>query len=297
MTLRECVTETTSTFTPANAVSVNLRLEGVERPDFAEKIGQYLSALGIRARVEIDTRNTFPHGTGIASSASGLSAFALTLTDYLYHLEGKTADEEFFRRASSLARLASGSACRSVYGCFAVWGECKVPGASDEFAVPLTVHPELLQLCDSVLVISAQEKKVSSRSGHSRMHEHFFAQARYHQARTNFEALIPMLQSGDLEGIGAILEKEALTLHAMMLTSPEPYTLLAPGTLLCQQALYDFRAATGIPVFFTLDAGPNLHLIYPASAKPKVQTFIQTELAGFCEHVIHDEVGAGPERC
>lgn len=125
MSLSECTTTTKTKFIPADALSVTLKLEGKTEEKFALKIHNYLLSLKSeipnidKLQVEIETSNTFPHGTGIASSASGLSAFALTLTDYLNHLK---PEENFLNRASYLARLASGSACRSVYGGFASWG-------------------------------------------------------------------------------------------------------------------------------------------------------------------------------
>lgn len=296
MTLKECYTETSARFTDAPELSVTLMLDGKPEERFAKKIQDYLKGLGLtNLAVAVDTKNTFPHGTGIASSASGLSAFALCLADYLTAQDGKERDAAFFQRASELSRLASGSACRSVYGGFTTWGKSDLPQSSDLFASPISVHESVNHLHDSVLVISGEEKKVSSRAGHDRMKEHAYAEARFGEARRNFDGMVAALRAGDLERMGLILENEALQLHAMMMTSPEAFTLLRPNTLAAIEMIRDFRGQTQLPLYFTLDAGPNLHLIYPPSALPKVQAFINHELRPLAETVIDDQRGEGPE--
>jgi diphosphomevalonate decarboxylase len=297
MTLKECVTETFVSFAPSDELKVELFLDNVKEDKFALKIQKYLESLSElpflkNVSYTIKTKNTFPHGTGIASSASGLSAFALCLTDYLYSLRGEKPEGKFFQEASNLSRLASGSACRSVYGGFTSWGD-----ESDTYASPFEVHSELAHLKDSVLVVSGEEKKISSTAGHGRMNEHAFAEARFVQAKNNYKLMAEALKSGDVEQMGRILESEALSLHAMMMTSPEAYTLLKPNTLAAIDMIWSFRRETKLPLYFTLDAGPNLHLIYPESVQHKIKTFISHELSPFTERVIEDERGEGPERC
>lgn len=294
LTLKECYTETETFFTPSEEFKVELFLNGNLEEKFSQKIEKYIVSLSLpwltKVSFRIETRNTFPHGTGIASSASGLSAFALCLTEYLYFLKG--TEGNFFETASNLARLASGSACRSVYGGFTSWGE-----VSDDFASPVEVHPEMKNLRDTVLVVSSEEKAVSSTRGHGQMSEHYFAEARFKQARVNFDKMKRSLQAGDLETMGTILESEALSLHAMMLTSPEYYMLLKPQTLTAIQMIWSFRQETKLPLYFTLDAGPNLHLIYPEAHQDKIKTFINHELSPIAQKVIDDERGEGPVKC
>lgn len=295
MTLKECVTETTVKFEPSDKMSVELYLDGKKEDKFAKKIESYLQNLTDlswmnNVQATIHTKNSFPHGTGIASSASGLSAFALCLTDYLFHLSGE--DTDFFQVSSFLSRLASGSACRSVYGGFTTWGD-----VSDEYATPINVHPDFLNLKDTILVINESEKNVSSTAGHGRMSEHAFASARFSQAKNNFDMISVSLKNGDFEKVGEILEIEALALHAMMMTSPKPYILIKPNTLSAIEMIWAFRNQTNLPLYFTLDAGPNLHLIYPDSHQDKIKTFIDNELSSLAVKVIQDERGEGPQKC
>ncbi len=295
MTLKECFTETYVKFTPLGEFKVELYLDGKKSDKFALKIEKYLSSLDELPWLKnisflIETSNTFPHGTGIASSASGLSAFALCLTDYLFHLSGEQNNR--LNVASYLARLASGSACRSIYGGFSTWGH-----ESDLYATPFEVHHDFLSLRDSVLVVSVDEKEVSSTAGHGRMEDHAFAEARFLQAKNNFNSMSGALKNGDMEFVGKILESEALSLHAMMLTSPQAYTLLKPQTLSVINMIWSFRRETKLPLYFTLDAGPNLHLIYPEAYEQKIQTFINYELLPMANNVIHDQRGEGPQKC
>ncbi len=296
MTLKNCFTETRVCFEVGHAnPGVELLLDGVRQEKFALKIESYLRSLTSmpwlkKVHCVVETRNTFPHGTGIASSASGLSAFALGLTDYLFFLSGVKVD--FFRTASYLSRLASGSACRSVYGGFVSWG-----GDSDLYASPVSVHPDFTHLRDSVLVVSSDEKTVSSTAGHGRMSDHFYAETRFLQARANYARTVAALSAGDFTEVGNMLETEALSLHAMMLTAPSAFTLLKPNTLAAIDIIWAFRRETHLPLYFTLDAGPNLHLIYPESYEHKIRTFIAHELSPLAVKVIDDECGEGPVKC
>ena len=152
-------------------------------------------------------------------------------------------------------------------------------------------------LKDSILVISGKEKNVSSTMGHGRMKEHYFAEARFSQAKINFQNMVSALTNGDFSEMGRILESEALSLHAMMMTSPEAYTLLKPDSLKAIEMIWAFRRETHLPLYFTLDAGPNLHLIYPDKDQHKIKTFISHELGPLSEKIIEDERGDGPITC
>lgn len=303
MTLKECVTKSKVSFAPSESLSVKLQLDGKEQEKFASKIHAYLETLKSdlpwlsQVNVNIETSNTFPHGAGIASSASGMAAIALALTDYAHQLAKLPHDDLFYKRASYLARLGSGSACRSLYGGFTSWGESELADSTDKYATRFEVHPDLAHLQDTVLVISDEEKNVSSRAGHGQMTEHAFAESRYVQAKKNYTLMLSALKAGDMDQVGEILESEALSLHAMMLTSPNPYTLFKPNTLKAMEMIWDFRHQTKLPLYFTLDAGPNLHLIYPEIFKNKIHTFISHELAPLSLKLIDDQRGEGPVQC
>ncbi|HRN95607.1 MAG TPA: hypothetical protein PL084_12865, partial [Chitinophagales bacterium] len=153
-------------------------------------------------------------------------------------------------------------------------------------------------LCDSILIASSREKVVSSRVGHSLMKGHPFAKTRYKQAESNLENLLPALKAGDWETFGNIAENEAMTLHALMMCSNPSFILMNAHTLSMIESIRSFRNSSKIPVYFTLDAGPNVHLLYPKSYAKKVLEFADYELSGLCEDgkMIHDFTGNGIEK-
>src|SRR5690554_2282709 len=304
LTLSKCQTQTSIEFIPGNELNVELFLDNEAKPTFAKKIHTFLTTLSKdisclnNVSLLIHTHNTFPHGTGIASSASGMAAFCLGLAEYLYFLKGKPLDEEFYNFASYLSRLGSGSASRSIYGGMVSWGEFEnEEEMSDLFASPFKTHEAFYNLRDSVVIVSSEEKAVSSRQGHGLMNEHPYAEARFKEAMKNFKKTIDALRNGDWKTVGEVLENEALQLHAMMLTSPESYILLKPESLTLIEKVRAFRNKTNIPVYFTLDAGPNLHLIYPQNVEAEVRSFIDEEIGSSNFLIIHDSIGTGPSKC
>jgi diphosphomevalonate decarboxylase len=248
----------------------------------------------------VESKNTFPHSAGIASSASAFSAIALALTEIEYKLkESLHFDNNFYRKASFLARLGSGSACRSVYGGLALWGKTEFgENSSDEIAIPLDkdIHPVFRNYQDVILVLDIQQKAVSSTKGHEFMNTNPFATERFVQAEKHTQSLLKILKSGDLHGFAQLVEYEALCLHAMMMSSFPGYILMKPATLEVIHQIREFRADTGVPLAFSLDAGANVHLLFPADSTQVVSDLVNNKLAGFCHEgmYIADSMGEGP---
>ena len=130
------------------------------------------------------------------------------------------------------------------------------------------------------------------------MHAHPYAERRFEQAHENLDKLIAIFESGNLEDFIKVVESEALTLHAMMMTSMPYFILMKPNTLQIINAIWKFRNDTKIPVCFTLDAGANVHVLYPENVSAIVLQFIKDELVGFCQNgqYICDEIGNGAIR-
>ena len=106
------------------------------------------------------------------------------------------------------------------------------------------------------------------------------------------------MKSGDLDGFMRIVETEALSLHAMMMTSNPYFILMQPNTLEIIQKVWEYRKETQIPLCFTLDAGANVHLLYPKQNSEAVGAFIKADLAAYCEQgqYLFDEVGTGAKK-
>ena len=285
-TLSNCFTETKITYSENESMSLEFYFEGKENPVFKAKIEKYLNenrryfSFLNNLDLKIESYNSFPHSSGIASSASSMSALIMCLLEIKY----KDAKIDL-REASYLSRLASGSAARSVYPTMTLWGKTpSLPDSSDEYAIPIgeMINPVFKTYHDSILIVSSKEKSVSSRAGHSLMDNHPMAESRYATARRNTEDLLTILKQGDLEGFIRITESEANQLHDLMSTSTPSYTLKEPNTIRIIDEILNFRKDTGLPVCYTLDAGPNVHLLYPDSCSKEVHTFIEENLKNYC---------------
>ncbi len=306
-TLSECRSETFISFEKADNFSFRFFFEGKENPAFGTKIEKFLLdnqrffPFINQLNLTVESRNTFPHSSGIASSASSMSAFAMCLLEIEQLLPGSSASFKALAKTSYFARLASGSAARSVFPKMALLGATdSFLGSSDEYAVQLedVIHPVFKTYRDSILIVSDKTKSVSSRAGHALMENNPYASARYAQANENVRNMLAALQSGDLATFIHITESEALQLHALMMCSNPSYILMSPNTLNLISEIRKYREETGIPFCFTLDAGPNVHLLYPESEAEKAEDLIKSVLVTYCNEGrwIADYVGDGPKK-
>ncbi len=305
-TLNNCKTITKLSFVKKENegdFSFDLLFEGKPKEDFKPKIQKFFERIFEYCpylkdfHFTIHTQNTFPHSSGIASSASGMAALAMNIMSLEKMLNPSITDEFFYKKASLLARLGSGSACRSVKGQVVVWGKHnEIQESSDLFGVEFSnIHESFKNYQDTILLVDKGEKQVSSTVGHDLMFGHPFAEKRFGQAHVNLSKIKTVLESGDLENFIKIVESEALTLHAMMMTSMPYFILMKPNTLHIINSIWKFRNETKIPVCFTLDAGANVHVLYPENVKEKVLEFIKKELVEYCQNgqYICDEIGMG----
>jgi diphosphomevalonate decarboxylase len=310
-TLDACFTLTTLEYKLKEAqegdseFNFEIYFEGKKKDDFKPKIATFLK------RIEkyvpflkdfsfvIKSRNSFPHSSGIASSASGMSALALCFMSLERSLSGVEMTEDYFnKKASFLARLGSGSACRSLEGELIVWGEHpEINGSSNLYGVkfPHKVHENFKNYHDTILLVDEGEKQVSSTVGHKLMHNHPFAKQRFIQANDNISNISEVLKTGDLKKFISIVESEALSLHAMMMTSNPYFILMKPNTLKIIHKIWAFREETNSNVCFTLDAGANVHVLFPEMEKNAINNFIINELIQYCQenHYICDRIGIG----
>jgi len=269
--------------------------ENKENELFKHRIVKYLKDIediyfiGNKLSLSIQTENNFPHSAGIASSAFAFAAIAKALVEIEKHFHN-IEDED--RRASILARLASGSACRSVSNSeFSIWGETRMEVGSNDFSTSLSLGHEQKEnlgwpLLDTILVVDSKQKSVSSSEGHSLMNTHLYKDVRINQAHENLRTIYSAINNGDLKTFGEIIENEALTLHALMMTSYPSFCLLHPNSLAIIELIKSFRNRTDVHLYFTIDAGPNMHLIYPEKEKAIIDKFINEELKHLTESVM-----------
>ena len=309
-TLNNCHTITTVDFIKkekSDEVIFNLFFEGKQKDEFKPKIAEFFKRVQeycpyiFEYELTINSENSFPHSSGIASSASGLSAIAMCLMSLEKEINPDLSEESINKKASFLARLGSGSASRSIEGPLVVWGNHpEIEGSSDLFGVqfPYKVHPFFENYQDVILLVDKGEKQVSSTVGHNLMHNHPYAESRFIQANENLGKMSKILQEGNVKDFISLVESEALTLHGMMLTSTPYFILMKPNTLEIINKIWEYRQENESNVCFTLDAGANVHVLFPENEKENVIKFIDNELSKFCQknHYICDTVGFGAKK-
>jgi diphosphomevalonate decarboxylase len=306
MTLKNALTTTRIKYSYDPALipkDLIFKFERRVHPAFQKRIENYMEAILpympflAHTSMEIDSDNSFPHSSGIASSASAMGALAMCLVSMEEDIS-RTPNENPLKKASFLARLGSGSASRSLYPQFVLWGATvEWPGSGDEFAIPIRdIDPSFMEMRDTILIVESNQKQVSSSTGHKLMETNPYAETRFKQANHNLGKLKKILSSGDWKDFIELVEEEALSLHAMMMTGKPGYLLMRPGTLEIIRKVQEFRRDKTKHVAFTLDAGANVHLLYEKAQEKSIKAFIDSELLSHCENklVIHDEMGSGP---
>ena len=305
-TLSKSLTTTSIEFKPKKNIgnSVIFEFNGIKDHEFGQKIKLFISNIEKyfsflkNHDINIKSENNFPHSSGIASSASSMSALASCLVDIEKINSNQQDDSYYLKKKSFIARLGSGSASRSIEGPITLWGESKsFPGSSDLYAINISqdVNQIFQDYQNSILIIDPGVKKISSSIGHKLMNENPFSKIRFSEAKNNIAKLKNVLKLGHLDEFINITESEALMIHSLMLSSSPYFILMKPNTLEVIQRILEYRRETKKPVCFTLDAGSNVHILYPDKIKHEIQKFIDDELLKFSksEICIYDSLGNG----
>lgn len=217
-------------------------------------------------RATIASENNFPLGAGIASSASGFAALTVAAVQAL-GLSLSPAE------LCALTRKGSGSACRSLFGGFVLWDQ----GEDDLTSLARPLYPpDYWDLYDIVAVVDTGEKSVSSAGGHSMAHTSPLNDARVAAAKGTLEDVHAAITQRDLTALGPFIERDALAMHGVMMTSSPSLVYWQPGTLSIIHAVLQWRTRDGVPVYFTIDAGPNVHLICEAGTVQEVRRRLES---------------------
>lgn len=217
----------------------------------------------LTASARIESESNFPIGSGIASSAAAFAALAMAGAA----AAGLPFDEAALSR---LARRGSGSASRSIPA-----GYCQWLTGDDQTAVASSIAPpEHWDLRDVVAIVSQTHKAVGSTGGHKLAQTSSLQAARIAGAAARLEACREALLARDLAAMGPIIEKDAVIMHAVMMTSQPPLYYWNAATMALIQATQQWRAE-GVPVYFTIDAGPNVHLMCEAAQAKAVEIAVR----------------------
>lgn len=240
----------------ANAAA---RARVIAHLDRVRALAHTKSAFSIETKARVQSLNNFPMGAGIASSASAFAALSLAAT----RAAGVELSE---RELSMLARQASGSACRSIPAGFVEW--ITRSNGDNSYAVSIA-PPEHWALRDVIAIVSTEEKQVGSTEGHAAATTSLFLPERLNALPARFHHVRRAILARDLQLLGPAIEEDAIELHLIAMTSRPPIFYWSPGMVHVIQSALRWRA-DGLAVYFTLDAGPNVHLICEAKDADQV---------------------------
>lgn len=269
MNLAGLETRTSVAFDPSLAADEFI-LQGVRREGAPlERVAAHLDLLRARAGVawkaKVESANTFPAGTGLASSASGFAALTVAAAAAL-----KLDLSE--RELSALARRGSGSACRSIPAGFVEWRAGG--GDSDSYAETIA-PPEHWALVDLIAVVSSGHKKTVSSEGHRLAGTSPLQSARVQDAPRRLEICRRAIRERDFSALAGILEEDTRLMHEVMRTSAPPLVYAEEATCKLMRAIPAWRSA-GLPVAYSIDAGPNVHCICLAEAAGEVRKRLES---------------------
>ena len=239
-------------------------LDGVEQSGAAKDrvvkmLDRVRAKAGVTARARVESRNNFPSGAGLASSASGFAALAVASAGAV----GLRLDEAALSR---LARSGSGSACRSVPAGYVEW----LAGTDDASSYAVSVAPpERWDLRDAIAIVDVAHKSVGSTQGHALADTSPLHAGRVATIPERLRRTKQALLDKDFIALAPVVEDDALAMHAVMMTSNPSLIYWQPATLAILHAVRAWRAE-GWPVCFTIDAGANVHCLCEAPALDKV---------------------------
>ncbi|MCX6791571.1 MAG: diphosphomevalonate decarboxylase [Candidatus Gottesmanbacteria bacterium] len=259
MNLSGCVTTTTVEF--SRDYEQDIVAEGFDKKRIITHIDRLRKLAGIQQRVHMKTKNSFPTSAGIASSASGFAALTVAAAAAL----GLKLSE---KELTNLSRLGSGSACRSIPDGFVKW--------EDSFAYSL-YPPEYWDLRDVLVIVKQTQKHVSSSTGHDGAATSPDFGKRLETVSGRIVRIQEALRTKNFKAFGEVTEEDCLDMHHVMQTQSPPLFYWNNTTKRIMDAVTGWRAI-GLPVYFTIDAGPNVHLICEGKDEKKVMKVLQSRI-------------------
>ena len=284
MTLDSCYTDTSVEPIPGPVDEITISGKTPGEKALARTV-KFLDMMrrwaGSAQHFRVISENSFPTGCGIASSASG---FAALTGATLAALDKRACGAEMSR----LARLGSGSAARSVDGGFVEL----LSGETHEacYAVQLADENAWPNLRDVVAILSSEEKATSSADGHKLAVTSELFEGRLRAIPARAAQVREAIRRRDLEMLGEAAEADALSMHAVMMTSRPPLFYWTERTVRAINAVHALRQR-GVEAYFTIDAGPNVHIITVARHEEAVKRMVKDELGA---ELIVARPGHGP---
>ncbi|MGC8496340.1 MAG: diphosphomevalonate decarboxylase [Candidatus Micrarchaeia archaeon] len=242
---------------------------------------------GVRDNLLVVSNNSFPTGSGLASSASGASALVFALNALL----GLKMDS---RNLSIIARKISGSACRSVIGGFVYWRKGELEDGSDSYAEQIAPY-SYWDLVDIIGIVDEARKKVSSSQGHSAtVKTSVFYKSRPEYAEKNARSVVDAVRGRDFAALAEVVMRDSNNMHASMLDTWPPIRYLNDKSWSIIEAVHDLNMRNGESIAaYTFDAGPNAHIITTTKHVNEVKKMLLGVL-GEGSRILEAQVGSGP---
>lgn len=266
MNLSNCLTTTTVEFSKSNKTDTFALLDGkniVNDNKETEKVIKHLDRIRKIAKLDLSakvvSKNNFPKGAGIASSASGFAALTVAASS----AAGLSLSE---KELSILARIGSGSACRSIPDGFVEWRA----GEKSEDSFAYSLYPNThWDLRDLILLVQNTGKKIGSTKGMENAFSSPFMEPRLQGINNKITKVAAALQRKNIQQFGNLIEEETVNMHAVMMTQNPPLFYWSGETIEIIKEVVMWRAE-GLDVYFTIDAGPNVHLFFEAKDEEEV---------------------------
>lgn len=265
MNLAGLHTHTRVSFDPDYAADTFILNNQPQSGNSLERVAQFLDIVramsGKQWRAQVESANNFPTGAGIASSAAAFAALAVAAS----HAIGLELTE---RQLSALARRGSGSACRSIPAGFVEW----LPGSQDADSYSISLAPPAhWNLVDCIAILKETHKLTGSSEGHRLAGSSPLQQARVASSAARLAHCRQAILARDFDALAGVLELDSNLMHAVMMTSTPPLFYWEPASLEIMKAVPEWRRS-GLPVCYTLDAGPNVHLLCPETSVAEVRS-------------------------
>jgi len=279
MNLSNCYTITTVEFSGKykrdSFFILNEKTTAKEKEKVFKHLDRVRKKAGINLKAKVISKNSFPKSRGIASSASGFAALTLAAAK----AAGLNLKE---RELSVLARLGSGSACRSIPDGFVEWKK----GKSSDNSFAYSLYPaNYWEKRDVVVIVQKQEKKVGSTSGMKGVRTSLFCKARLASINKRIKKLKKSFKNKDFKLLGKIIEEETINMHGVMMTQKPALFYWNGETIKIIKAVQEWRRY-GLLVYFTIDAGPNVHLICQAEGEKEIAKKVK-KLGGVLDVIIN----------
>jgi len=266
MNISNLHTTTTVEFNPSLSQDMVV-LDGRQVKDEQKRVSQHLDRIrkraGLREFAHVQSVNSFPAGTGLSSSASGFAALtvaALSATNL------NLSEKEI----SILARQGSGSACRSIPDGFVEW----IDGDSNETSFAQRIYnPNHWNLVDLVAVVSTTKKDIPTSVGQTYAQSSIFFNERLRNMTRKIEQCKLLLQEKNFEKFGIFVEREALEMHAVMISSWPSLIYWLPNTIVVMKHVQKWRNE-GLPVYFTINTGQDIHVLCEEQHASTIKTLL-----------------------